>query len=190
MLTNLQDALKEWDIAVKALEKGNTILLLRKGGIKEVSGQFKVHHNPILLYPTYEHQKPHLLKSAYANLVTTVSSGWHPETITINSWAEITTIFQVKKLLAIKQLYPYHIWTENFVEERFNWKNNQPLFVLLLRVFLLPESVVIPYHPIYGGCRSWIQLNDNISLVKSYPVISEQNYYKTVEEIKKIIISS
>lgn len=190
MLTNLQIALKEWNVAVKALEKGGTILLLRKGGIKEVSGQFKVSHNPILLYPTYEHQKPYLLKSDYINLVKTVSSGWHPETITISSWAEITTIFKVKEFSRIKQLYPYHIWTENFVEERFNFKQDQPLFILLLRVFLLPESVSIPYNSSYGGCRSWIKLKDNISLGKSYPIISENNYYQKVEEIRKIILSS
>ncbi|WP_107667583.1 DUF1802 family protein [Cyanothece sp. BG0011] len=190
MVTDLCDALKEWDIAVKSLEKGNSILLLRKGGIKEVSGQFEVKHNPILLYPTYEHQKPHLLKSDYGSLVETVSSGWHPETITINSWANITTVFQVKEFSKIKQLYPYHIWTENFVEERFNWKAKQPIFVLLLRVFLLPQPVMIPYHSSYGGCRSWIQLNQGISLLKSYPVIPENNYYQRVEEIRKIIMSS
>ena len=49
MLTTLSFALKEWNIAVKALEKGQTILLLRKGGIKEISGQFQVNHNPVLL---------------------------------------------------------------------------------------------------------------------------------------------
>ncbi len=188
MLKTLTAALKEWEAAVKSLEKGNTILLLRKGGIKEVLGQFKVNHNPILLYPTYEHQKPHLLKSDYAAFVNPVPSGWHPKTIRISSWANITNIFQVTEFSIIKQLYPYHIWTENFVEERFNWKQNQPLFVLLLRVFLLPQPITIPYNSSYGGCRSWIQLNQDISLLESYSVIAENNYYQKVEEIRKIIM--
>ena len=104
MLTTLSFALKEWNIAVKALEKGQTILLLRKGGIKEISGQFQVNHNPVLLYPTYEHQKPHLLKSDYTAFVKPVPSGWHPETIEISSWANITNIFQVQDFSIIKQL--------------------------------------------------------------------------------------
>ncbi|EAZ88788.1 DUF1802 family protein [Crocosphaera chwakensis] len=188
MLIDLRNALKEWDIAVKALEKGNTILLLRKGGIKEVFGQFKVNHNPTLLYPTYEHQKPKLLKSDYANLIEPVSSGWHPETITISSWANITTILKVRESSKIKQLYSYHIWTESFVEERFKWKANQPIFVLLLRVFLLAEPVTISYDSSYGGCRSWIQLNHPISLVKSHPVIPKNNYDQRVEEIREIVM--
>ncbi|MDJ0599399.1 MAG: DUF1802 family protein [Crocosphaera sp.] len=190
MLTTLNTALKEWEVAIKALEKGKSILLLRKGGIKEVSGQFEINHNPVLLYPTYEHQKPHLLKSDYGTFVNPVPSGWHPETITISSWANITNIFQVKEYSIIKELYPYHIWIESFVEERFNWKRTQPLSVLLLRVFLLPKPVTIPYQLTYGGCRSWIQLNQDICLLKSQPVISEDNYYQKVEKISKIIMST
>ncbi|MDJ0843128.1 DUF1802 family protein [Crocosphaera sp.] len=190
MLTSLMAALKEWKVTVKALEEGNTILLLRKGGIKEISGRFDVSYNPVLLYPTYEHQKSHLLKSDYAALVDTVPSGWHPETITISSWANITNIFQVTDCLIIEQLYPYHIWTENFIKERFNWKPKQPLFMLFLRVFLLPETVTIPYQATYGGCRSWIELNQAISLLKSHPVISEDNYNQNVEKISKIIMTT
>ncbi|MDJ0658223.1 MAG: DUF1802 family protein [Crocosphaera sp.] len=190
MLTSVSAALKEWNVTVKALEKGNTILLLRKGGIKEIFGQFKVNHNPILLYPTYEHQKPHLLKSDYASLVDAVPSGWHPETITISSWANITNIFKVTDYLIIEQLYSYHIWTKKFIKKRFNWKPNQPLFVLFLRVFLLPELVTISYQSNYGGCRSWIELNQDISLSNSYAVISEDNYHQQVEKISKIIMST
>ncbi len=190
MLAPLSAALKEWDVTVKTLEKGNNILLLRKGGIKEISGRFKVNHNPVLLYPTYEHQKPHLLKSDYRTFINPVSSSGETEIIKISSWANITNIFQVEDFSIIKQLYPYHIWTKNFVEERFNWKQTQPLFVLLLRVFLLGEPVLIPYDSSYGGCRSWIQLNQDISLSKSYPVMTDNNYYQTVEEIRKIVVST
>ncbi|CCQ50843.1 MULTISPECIES: DUF1802 family protein [Crocosphaera] len=190
MLTTLSFALKEWNIAVKALEKGQTILLLRKGGIKEISGQFQVNHNPVLLYPTYEHQKPHLLKSDYTAFVNPVPSGWHPETIEISSWANITNIFQVQDFSIIKQLYSYHIWTEKFVEERFNWKQRQPLFVLLLRVFLLPKPVIIPYDKTYGGCGSWIKLNNHISLAESYGAMDDNNYHQKLKEIRKIISSA
>jgi len=58
MQSNTTHALKEW-AAVDALEQGKTImLLLRKGGIHEQGGRFKVAQNQILLYPTHEHQQP------------------------------------------------------------------------------------------------------------------------------------
>ena len=41
-LESIDHALKEWDSAVKALSLGKTVLLLRKGGIREVGGKFSV----------------------------------------------------------------------------------------------------------------------------------------------------
>ena len=97
-------ALKEWAVAVQALEAGKTIMLLRKGGIREVGNRFQVTHNQVLLYPTYEHQKPHLLKAEYADQVTPVASGWHPETVRIGGWAEITDILAVSEESAVKSI--------------------------------------------------------------------------------------
>jgi len=70
MQSNTTHALKEWAAAVDALEQGKTIMLLRKGGIHEQGGRFKVAQNQILLYPTHEHQQPFLLRHDYAEQVT------------------------------------------------------------------------------------------------------------------------
>ncbi|MEH2346230.1 MAG: DUF1802 family protein, partial [Nostoc sp.] len=94
-LTTTFHALKEWAVAINALESGKTIMLLRKGGIHERNGHFQVAHKQILLYPTYEHQQAFMLKAEYANNVYPVTSGWHPETVRIGSWAEITDILPV-----------------------------------------------------------------------------------------------
>lgn len=64
MESTTNHALKEWAVAVDALAEGKTILLLRKGGIKEEGNRFRVAYEEILLYPTYEHQQPNLLKSS------------------------------------------------------------------------------------------------------------------------------
>ncbi|HEY9604621.1 MAG TPA: DUF1802 family protein [Allocoleopsis sp.] len=179
-------ALKEWAIAVNALEQGQTIMLLRKGGIKEEGNRFSVAHDQILLYPTYEHQQPHLLKTEYASQVTPVTSGWHPETIRIESWAEITDILPVSDESVVAALLPYHIWNEQFVSDRLKWKARQPLYVLLLRTYRLPQPQVIPYRSEYGGCRSWIELAEPISLEGAIPVLDEAEYTKQVKAIRNL----
>ncbi|HIK51789.1 MAG TPA: DUF1802 family protein, partial [Oscillatoriales cyanobacterium M59_W2019_021] len=90
----LSHALKEWAVAVAALTAGKTILLLRKGGIRERQGRFEVEFDRVLLYPTYEHPKPHLLQPEYAPQVTPVESGWHPQTVLLQAWARITHVWQ------------------------------------------------------------------------------------------------
>ena len=183
-------ALKEWDIAIQALELGETIMLLRKGGIREHGGKFKVDHDRILLYPTFEHQKPTLLKPEYANLVQPVASGWHPETVKISSFAEITNILSwnnAQNESLINFLIKYHIWNQAFVRDRLQFKPDQPLYILLLRTYKLEKVYNILYHSSYGGCRSWIELQEMIPLTHSRPVLTQENYDQQVSIIHQIL---
>jgi hypothetical protein len=180
-------ALKEWNVAVNALAGGRTIVLLRKGGIREQAGQFHVSDKQVLLYPTFEHQQPDLLKPDFASQVKIVESGWHPENIRIASWAEITDVFLVAWEPAIKALFPYHIWNEKFVGDRLKWKQNQPIYILLLRAYRFAEIAEIQYISEYGGCRSWIDLASPISLEGSEAVLSDGEYIARSNEIRNLM---
>lgn len=187
MQLNTTHALKEWTVAVAALEHGKTIMLLRKGGIREQGGRFRVAHEQILLYPTYEHQQPFLLKPEYATQVAPVSSGWHPETISISSWAEITGVLPVSDETTVRALLPFLIWNEQFISDRLKWKPSQPLYILLLRVYKLAQVQSIPYSSEYGGCKSWVDLARSISINQAQPVLDNHTYTELVAEINNIV---
>ena len=180
-------ALKEWAVAVDALIAGETIMLLRKGGIREEGKHFRVAQDEVLLYPTCEHQEPGLLKAPYAGQVQPVPSGWHPETVTIRGWARIEEIFQVTDAATVEALLPYHIWNERFAAERFGWKPRYPLYVLLLRAYRLPKPRTIAYVPAYGGCRSWIDLQEPISLEGMQPALPDAQFERLAGEIRSIV---
>jgi hypothetical protein len=183
----LVHALKEWQIAVNALEQGHLILLLRKGGIREGKRRFSIEQNPVLLYPTFEHQQADLLKPEYATQVKAVASGWHPEQVRIGSWALISHVFQVMDGEPLAALSRFHIWSPTFVVERLRWQPSQPLYVLLLRVYRLAKSEMIPYAPTYGGCRSWIELEQAIALDDSQPVLDNPTYDQQVNAIQTVL---
>lgn len=187
MLKTTIHALKEWAVAIKALEQGETIMLLRKGGIHEQGGRFRVAHEEILLYPTYEHQQSFMLKAEYGKDVQPVTSGWHPETVAIGSWAEITDILPVSDESIVKALLPFHIWNEYFISDRLIWKARQPLYILLLRTYKLPKVQEIPYRREYGGCKSWIDLAQTINLQRAEPALSDFAYKQLVTEIRGIV---
>ncbi|EAW38224.1 DUF1802 family protein [Lyngbya sp. PCC 8106] len=190
MEVKIKQALKEWNIAVNALERGNTILLLRKGGIREQKGQFSVEYQQVLLYPTFEHQKPNLLLPEYASQVQAVPSLWHPQTIKISSWAEITDVLAIETSQAevlISDLLPFLIWNENFVQERVKFKPRTPLFLLLLKPYKLSSIYEIPYDSSYGGCRSWIELKESISIQNSIPVWEDTQYDHICLKIKQLL---
>lgn len=184
----MRAALKEWAIAVDALTQGETILLLRKGGIREEQGHFTVAHRQVWLYPTYEHQQPHLLKSPYHQQVQPVASGWHPEVVLIKAWAEVTDIFAIDEAETVMALLPFHIWNEAFVSDRLRWKPRQPLYGLLLRVYALEAPVTIPYRVEYGGCKSWI---DELAIappqIPTHPVLPNDYYTDLSDQIRRIV---
>lgn len=184
-LPPFQDALKEWAVAVDALIAAETVVLLRKGGIREAG--FKVDNKPFWLYPTYEHQKPELLKPNYASLVTTVSPGWHPGLVSIGAWAMITHQCELTEQVQLDRLMPHHIWNKDFTEMRLKWKPNLALTVVFLRVFRLNKSVEIPFESVYGGCRSWTTLQPEIDASDSVAVLSDDRYEQTVREILSLI---
>ncbi|MEM7594623.1 MAG: DUF1802 family protein [Cyanobacteria bacterium P01_A01_bin.83] len=181
----LQHALKEWAIAVDALTAGKTIVLLRKGGIREAG--FKVKHPLVWLYPTYEHQKPELLKPEYAPQVVPVPSGWHPQTVSIKSCAAITEVLSLNYPSQLAALQSYHVWNERLVSDRLKWKPQTPLMVLLLRVYCLDSPQIIPYHQLYGGCKSWIELREPIETNCLRAAIATQEYEQKVKEIKALV---
>lgn len=179
-------ALKEWAVAVDALTQAETILLFRKGGIREQGGAFRIEQSHFWLYPTFEHQKPHLLKPQYANQVIPVASGWHPETVKIQAWAEMTQMFEISEASVILDLLPFQIWTEAFLAERLKWKPRLPLSVLLLRVYRLAHPHMIPYDQAYGGCKSWVELGA-LASEPAIPVLTDATYAQQVQTISQII---
>jgi hypothetical protein len=176
-------ALKEWDVAVTALLQGDTILLMRKGGIREQQRQFRVAAHQVLLLPTFEHQDAALLKPDYQPLISAQNAEERREAVSFPGWAEITHVVSVPSDASALQLLPYLVWNQQFVEDRVNWQPERPLYGLLLRTYRFEAPLTRPWHAGYGGCRSWVELGQAVAVDGSVPVIAEADYQRQVEAI-------
>ncbi|KAA8999679.1 DUF1802 family protein [Paenibacillus spiritus] len=183
-------ALKEWAAAAELLGEGESILLLRKGGIREETKRFELRSSSFYFFPTYEHQKPWLFKEPYRPLVEKSLAEAHPgaDRITLFYWAEAADDLEIRTEEELEALYPYHIWTKEMAAERLRWKPREPLHALLLRVYRLDQPLEIPVHPEYGGCRSWIGLQDTPEPGKSVPVLDEERFEARRQEIRQCLI--
>jgi hypothetical protein len=124
-------ALKEWAIAIEALSEGKQIIVLRKGGIREETKQFHVKGDWFWLFPTYEHQKKDLLQMPYIERMNELKNQGHSGPLPIQFFVEVVQERQLKDESLIKQLEPFHIWNDSFVDLRLHWKKHQPLHVRL-----------------------------------------------------------
>ncbi|MDR6879208.1 DUF1802 family protein [Bacillus sp. 3255] len=183
-------ALKEWASAIRALEEGTQIFIMRKGGIVEETRDFHVVSGDFYLYPTYEHQRKELLKEDYRGVIDDTLIGWSPqdEQVRITSYARMVEDIEISDQEQLNKLYPYHIWTENFTEERLKWKRKNPLHIMILRVYKLAQPLHIPIEQAYIGCKSWIGLGAETPPESSLiPVLSDEEFTVKVEEMKRIL---
>ncbi len=173
-MDSLQHALKEWAVAVSALERGETALVVRKGGIREKA--FAVPQTRFLLLPGYEHQRPELLKPEYRSLMDDIPDLTDDGPLRFSSFVEVAGAYEVSEAEELAALDPHHMWTSEYAESRFKWRPKKPLTVLVLRTYLLPETVELPYGEEYGGCKSWIELGEAVSVEGARPALSAERF--------------
>jgi hypothetical protein len=168
----LNVALKEWQTVCDALAAGRQIILLRKGGIYESAGEFQLEHPQFLLFPTHVHQNPAMLKPDQKVKKLTEE----PRQIKIQFAAEITDILPMPTRPAIDALNDQHIWTPPLIDMRFNYRPENPLYLLLVRTYILPHSELIENTPAYAGCKSWVPLDNPVSTQASKPALDDAQY--------------
>lgn len=183
LLEPMDIALKEWASVVRALELGLQVVALRKGGIAEVEGRFEVKHRQFLLYPTYEHQDEKLIVPEWRKLVRQTQSEREPGRVNISSWARVEHIAKVRDRLELERLGLEHIFAPAFLEARLSYKPELPLYVLVLRVFKLADPVSIVETPQYLGCRSWVELEEDITTENSSPVLTDEEFARRLAHL-------
>ena len=174
----LRHTLKEWAVAVRALELGKTALVIRKGGIREKA--FAVANRRFLLLPGYEHQKAELLKPEYWELLKEIPDLTDQGPLRFTSFAEVRGAYEICERESLEAIDPYHMWTPEYAESRFRWRPKKPLTVLVLRAYLLPEPVELPYSEVYAGCKSWIELENPVFTAGARPALSDDGFERLV----------
>lgn len=154
-------ALKEWAVAVKALREGRQVLLVRKGGIREETRHFRVSAERFLLFPTYEHQRADLLQPAFRDdLAAVLAEAPDPSRVRFDTWGELTELFEVSEPAQVEALAPFYCFSTAYAEERLRWKPRHPLLVMAVRAYRLAAPIELASRPEFGGCKSWLTLED------------------------------
>lgn len=151
-------AFKEWAAICRALASGRQDVILRKGGIGESGGAFRVEDRRFLLMPTFLHQSAEQLVPEARDLLDDIEADKPPSgTVVLSHEAEVTRVARIGSLAALAPFRHRHVWADAVVAERFHrWKDE--LHVLEVAVRRLARPVVLPWRDSYGGCKSWVDL--------------------------------
>ncbi|MDG0866271.1 DUF1802 family protein [Candidatus Lucifugimonas marina] len=188
MLPNSSNiGLKEWAVTTGALGRGEQIFMLRKGGIREDGRHFKIEHEQFLLYPGVFHEGELLLKQEKQNLLEETANADFSKEIPFSVYCELVETIEISEEHHVRALDAFHIWSKEFPVKRFNWKPRHPLKLMIVRAHKLDSSVTVNVDETYGGCKSWVDLTDEIDITNLTPALSDAEFEAQVSKIHEAL---
>jgi hypothetical protein len=181
-------ALKEWAVLVDAMARGEIIAMVRKGGIREQRAGFAVRHERFLLYPTFFHEKAAELSPRFVPLL----EGAHARRpsdgmIHLEYVAEAVAVWRVDALAPLERIGDEHGLTWAAVDARFHYRNNPGVQVVAVRVRRITPPAVLPEVRRYGGCVSWVELDEAVDVAAADPVVDAERLRARVMALREIL---
>ena len=185
----MQTAFKEWAVVVDALIRGEQIVILRKGGIREGKAGFHAKDNRFWLFPTQFHQQQELvIESAWQRFQADQTPFGCEKEVNIQAMAEIAQSWELEDWTRIARLDGQHIWRESAIKERFERGRKKALFAWIVRVYRLERPISVPVIAKYGGCRSWIHLDPLMPSGEDLiPALSDADFARQAARFRQTI---
>ena len=165
-------ALKEWANVIDALGRGQQVILIRKGGIADP--HFGIEADRFYLYPTYFHQGETDPRSR----------------VTITHWCEVVQTWGVRDLELIDRLASFVDIPRETLEARYRFRPDQALFVIGVKTFALARPAEVVYREDYGGCRSWVSVDEEIDVDGSVAALSDAELRAKIETIDALLAAA
>jgi hypothetical protein len=177
-------ALKEWAVICRLLAEGRQTILLRKGGIAEANGAFRVEHDRFWLYPTYLHQQRDGIRPELLALLEETKAARPPVGIVrLTHFAVARRAYPADTLDALLRLQDLHGLSEETVRSRFDYRR-PGLFVLPVHVYRAAASHEILETDEYAGCKSWVELATQLPTDGARPVFDDSEFSAVLERLE------
>jgi hypothetical protein len=185
-MSELSVGLKEWAVICLALAEGRQTILLRKGGIAEPGGAFRVEHTRFWLLPTYLHQQESGVVEAYHDLLRRARDEPPPAgVVRLTHFAEVTAVYHCETVEQALALEGQHGWSRETVEARFRYRS-PGLFVLAARVYRAGRPAEVAMTPYLEGCKSWVELGRGITFDPPEPVLTNDDFTARCRPLERL----
>jgi hypothetical protein len=186
-MTTLRHAFKEWAVICTALATGRQVLILRKGGIAEDAGTFRVEHDRFWLYPTWVHQQSEGITAGALPLWEQTQASRPPQgRLRLSHFAEVVRIHEVRELVQVERLAGRHCWSVEAVRTKFLYRR-PGFWVLAVRVWRMAQPHDILEREAYAGCRSWVELEEGLSTECAAPVLSDEAFARDLAALEGLL---
>ena len=112
-----------------------------------------------------------------------------PAQVRLSSAGVVTDIVQLKSRAQMDALDAEHVWLPPLIDMRFNYKPQNPLYLMAVRAHRLASPKTVANVPAYAGCKSWVPLGQN-DAVKEFPCeasLGDQTFNQIVRRADELL---
>jgi hypothetical protein len=110
-----------------------------------------------------------------------------PSVVPIAGFGHAAKLWQIKSRAAFDRLEGLHCWTRPQIDMRFDYKPQNPLYLMAVRIYRLSRPVEIVNHAEYAGCKSWVPFrpSDEPDTLGSSAVLSDEAFAGLVDKVDR-----
>jgi hypothetical protein len=104
--------------------------------------------------------------------------------VRLSHFAEVHGVYYVTQLVGALLLDDLHVWSETTVRHKFEYRS-PGLYVLPVRVYRAAAPVDMVETPEYAGCRTWVELGQEVPTAGATPVLGEAAFNDLLDAIDR-----
>src|SRR5262249_49389585 len=95
--------------------------------------------------------------------------------IRLSHFAVVTGIYRLHDMVGALRIRDLHLWSDETVQARFAYRS-PGLYVLPVRIYRAHLVTELPDTASYAGCRSWVELERELSTEGATPVLRDTEF--------------
>ena len=144
-------------------------------------------HREFWLVPTQFHEAASSVIPSKRPALRDIAARASKEHVDIEFYAVADRVIRINDPELLKRLQGRHVWSEHVLQERFEFGRERGLYALLTRVYRLATPERVAQRESYGGCKSWVELEQPIATTTLTPVLSDAAFEMQRNEIGELI---
>jgi hypothetical protein len=106
------------------------------------------------------------------------------EILRLEYFCRVVSWRKLDSLAAAQTLEGQHVWKPEIIAERFEWGRSKAIFALAVRTYKLPKPIDLPMSASYGGCKSWIELEQDVDPAGAAPALSDAEFAERLQRFE------
>ena len=171
----------------ESLAAGIQVFVPRKGGLDDFDedGGMRIEPQPFGLLPARFHQDLNSVRPDLRDRLPPLPEKVEGE-FRVRLVGQVSEVLALDRIDQVRAVLPEQAFVSSILEERFAYRT-PGLQLLLLRVWTLPATAIVPDDDRTAGCRSWVDLPDAIDCDGAAAVLDDDEFARRTDAVRRAV---